>query len=437
MEFDLTVPQSRVFADQSRFRVLVAGRRFGKTFLSVLELCRAVWGKPDSLAWYVAPTYKQAKKITWRKLKQAVMPYVTRKPNETDLSVEIQGGGMIALCGAEEYDSLRGPGLDFVVFDEYADTDPLAWTEVIRPMLSDREGGALFIGTPKGFNHFYEMYAGASRSPGWSSFLFTTLDGGQVKPEEIEAARRDLNEKSFRQEYLASFENFEGRAYYAFDRNVHVKKTVYDRRLPICWSLDFNITPMCSVICQIRDKSDFSPITGHRRDCEIHVLDEIRLINSNTPEACQAFAERVEPYMQGQPLIVSVYGDATGKGKQHAVGGGGANSDWAVVRDFFANHRGQFKPSYKYRASNPLQRDRVAAMNGALRNGDGYSRMTVDPKCEHLVKDLEGVAWKQGVWRLDEDTDPMLTHLSDALGYLVMDEMGYQQSGGPRPTFIA
>jgi hypothetical protein len=133
MIVSLKPAQSSVFACTSRFRVLAAGRRFGKTYLGCTELCRAAWGK-NRLAWYVAPTYKQAKRIAWKPLKQMTRPFWASEPNETDLRIELTSGGTIALRGADNYDALRGDGLDFVVLDEYASMASAAWTECcVRP----------------------------------------------------------------------------------------------------------------------------------------------------------------------------------------------------------------------------------------------------------------------------------------------------------------
>src|SRR5712664_3718449 len=143
MIVSLKPAQSSVFACDSRFRVLAAGRRFGKTYLGCTELCRAAWGK-GRRAWYVAPTYKQGKRIAWNPLKQMTRKLWASPPNETDLRIELINGGTIALRGADNYDALRGDGLDFVVLDEYASMAPAAWTEVLRPALADKQGGALF-----------------------------------------------------------------------------------------------------------------------------------------------------------------------------------------------------------------------------------------------------------------------------------------------------
>src|SRR5258706_15659309 len=111
-----------------------------------------------------------------------------RKPNETDLTIELVSGGTISLRGADNYDSLRGDGLDFLVLDEYASIAPEAWTEVLRPALADKQGRALFIGTPRGHNHFYDLYDSAKNQAQWAAFQFTTAQGGNVVAEEFENA---------------------------------------------------------------------------------------------------------------------------------------------------------------------------------------------------------------------------------------------------------
>jgi hypothetical protein len=218
---DLTRPQSRIFTNTSRFRVVVAGRRFGKTFLSVAELMRQAATKDDANVWYVAPTYRAAKDIAWDMLKTIIDPSLIFKTNESELSIKLINGSTISLKGAEKPDNLRGRSLDFVVMDEFADMRPETWSEVLRASLSDRQGGCLFIGTPKGRNHFYDLWT--QDYDDWQSFQYTTLDGGNVPDYEIEAAKRDLDERTFKQEYEAAFVNYSGIIYYNFDRKDSVK----------------------------------------------------------------------------------------------------------------------------------------------------------------------------------------------------------------------
>jgi phage terminase large subunit len=190
----LSKAQDTIAESTTRFRVVVAGRRFGKTHLAIRELCFYA-KEPDREVWYVAPTYRQSKQIVWRKLKHKLQDLRwTKRVNESELSITLKNGSTIALKGADNADSLRGVGLDFLVMDEFADIDPEAWYEVLRPTLADKQGGALFIGTPKGIGNWsHDLYQMPLENPdSWASFQFTTVDGGNVKPEEIEAARRDI-----------------------------------------------------------------------------------------------------------------------------------------------------------------------------------------------------------------------------------------------------
>jgi len=146
----LSLAQKTIADSPARFKVAICGRRFGKTHLAIRELCRAA-SVPNSEAWFVAPTYRQAKQIVWRKLKHRLQDLRwVRKINESELTIYLKNNSVISLKGADNADSLRGVGLDFLVMDEFADIDPEAWYEVLRPTLADRQGSAMFIGTPKG-----------------------------------------------------------------------------------------------------------------------------------------------------------------------------------------------------------------------------------------------------------------------------------------------
>jgi len=419
--------------------VVVAGRRFGKTFLAVPELLRMAWG-PDREAWYVAPTYRQAKQIVWRKLKRLAAPWTAGKPNESDLSIDLRWGSRIALRGADNYDSLRGVGLNGLVLDEYADIAEEAWTEALRPMLSDRLGSALFIGTPKGRNHFFRLYQKARAAEDWGAYQFTTLDGGNVLPSEIEAAREDLDERTFRQEYEASFENlFAGVAYYCFAPGIHAaKKIEYDPHFPLCWSLDFNIDPACSVIGQVIDTTTRDQAMLGRQTSEIRILDELVLPDTRTIEACDAFLKRITErgwLKEGRTLTVYVFGDATGASGHSSS----LKTDWQTVREFL-QHVPEIKAAFYVPQANPPVRDRITAVNSTLRSQSGEARMKIDPRCRELQKDFEAVCWKRDAAgnALNDiaKNDPKRTHISDALGYLVWHYRPLREWGGPRSTVI-
>jgi hypothetical protein len=226
----------------SRFRTLVCGRRWGKTIFAINELIK--WAMSDKGDyWYVAPTYRQAKLIAWVKLKYYAVAPIVRKINEADLLITFKNGSTIRLLGADNEDSLRGVGLKGVVLDEFADMKEIVWETVIRPMLTDYAGKAIFLGTPKGkINPLYEKFIRDIKyrddnylniegnhievDSNYSSFRFMTSDNPYISAADVEEARRELAPQYFRQEYEASFENYTGIIYKEFNTSKHVIKDI-------------------------------------------------------------------------------------------------------------------------------------------------------------------------------------------------------------------
>ena len=184
--------QGQVFNAEERFRVLVAGRRFGKSYLSCVELLKGAIAKPGETYFYCAPTYRMAKDIAWKTLKKLVPKQWVKSKNETDLKLELVNESTIELKGTENAMALRGRSLSGVVLDEAAFMDRAVWSEVIRPALADKQGWALFISTPDGTaSWFYDLwcYVPEDESGDWKRWSFTTIEGGNVPSTEVEAAR--------------------------------------------------------------------------------------------------------------------------------------------------------------------------------------------------------------------------------------------------------
>ena len=200
--------QLEVHNSDARFKVLSAGRRWGKTRLGVNECLDAA--SKGGRAWWVSPSYKTGE-VGWRPLRQIARKIPNAEVRLVDRMVTLPGGGFVAVRSADNPDSLRGEGLDFVVMDECAFMQREAWTEAIRPALSDRLGKALFISTPKGRNWFWESYQrGINGEEGWQSWTFPTVNNPYIQASEVEAAKRDLPEIIYRQEYLAEFVDDQG-----------------------------------------------------------------------------------------------------------------------------------------------------------------------------------------------------------------------------------
>lgn len=198
--------QLAIHRSTARFRVCACGRRFGKSRLAVLECLEvAAAGKR---AWWLAPTYKMTN-VGWRPLQNLTRNIPGATISLSEKTITLPGGGEVSIRSADNPNSLRGEGLDFVVMDEAAFIDPDVWPQAIRPALSDRAGRALFISTPRGRNWFWDAYRRAGED-GWQSFTYPTSANPYIPPEEIAAAQKDLPELIFRQEYLADFVDLSG-----------------------------------------------------------------------------------------------------------------------------------------------------------------------------------------------------------------------------------
>ena len=236
--------QKEVAIDKHRFRVVCAGRRWGKSVLSQLIVLK--WATENKgLYWIVSPTYRQGKQIHWRGLQQIVPQRWIEKKNEVELSITLKNGSIIELKGAENPDALRGVKLRGLVIDEIASIRnwDWLWSEVLRPTLTDYEAPSLFISTPKGYNHFYELYKRGRSDEVYKSWKFTSYDNPFINSEEIDNAKKELTENAFYQEYMADFRKYTGLVYKDFQREVHV---IEPFNIPGEWSiyrgLDFGST---------------------------------------------------------------------------------------------------------------------------------------------------------------------------------------------------
>jgi hypothetical protein len=387
--------QAEVYLDKSRFKVMVCGRRFGKTVLCLIEILSQALGKPNQVIWYVAPTYKQAKRLMWDELKKQVPEKFVKKTYEVELRMILKNGSEISLFGVDKPDGLRGSKLDLLCMDEYQDFRPGIFEMVLYPTLADKRGRVVVAGTPKSYNLLYELYARGIddvwKKRGWRSWSFKTLDNPFIPKDEIENARLNLDPKSFAQEFEASFETMSGKVYYAFDRKLHASKVLrFNPRLPIWIGQDFNIDPMSSVIIQ--------PQTNG----ELWVVDELFLPNTSTHELAEEIEKKFwRPELKAR---VEIYPDPAGASRGHTRG----ESDIDILRQM------GFRKCY-HRKKHPRVADRVNAVNRLLLTAGGTSRLRISSNCYELIKSLEQTIYKEGTREVNKKLG--VEHMSDALGY--------------------
>lgn len=386
----LSKAQKEVFTSEARFRVLITGRRFGKTFLALNELAKFS-RYPKKVVWYIAPTYRMCKDIMLDPLVEKMTKHKwISKVNYSDLTITLRNKSRIQLRSSENFNALRGVGLDFICVDEFSDVDERAWFEVLRPTLSDKskEGSALFLGTPRGYGNWsYNLFTKQETDKNWKSFKFTTLEGGQVSANEIEQAKQDLDERTFKQEYLSDFVNYSGAIYYNFNREENVIDQYTPTNNSIHIGIDFNLDPMSAVVSEVKQDN-------------LYVYDEIVIYSSNTDE----LVEEINNRYSGKHIFV--YPDPASKQRKTSAGG---RTDLSILKNAGYNVR--------VRNSHPLVRDRINSVNTKLKNAKGVRTLFIANNCKNVIKSIERQIYKEGTSLPDKENN--YDHMNDALGYLV------------------
>jgi hypothetical protein len=344
---------------------------------------------PNKRIMYLAVTHRQAKTVIWDDLKaQLIERKWVKKINESEMQIWLVNGSTITVRSAETKDALRGGKYDFLVLDEVADMDKDVWFSILRPTLSDRRGHALFIGTPKGLgNWFFDLWNNAKSSNDWASWQYTTLQGGNVPPEEIEAARQDLDAKTFEQEYEAQFVNYAGVIFYAYTEDNIEDHPGLQQGEPIHIGCDFNTSPITAA-CATRTEDG------------LHFFDEISIYGSNTNELADEIRRRF-----GYGRTIFVYPDASGGRKQTSSGG---FSDHIILQN------AGFKVVVD--SINPPVSESIASVNALLCSSTGDRRLQIDKSCRQIRESMLKYVYKEGTRQPDKDNG--FDHMADCVRYI-------------------
>lgn len=332
MQVQLSKWQTKVYDDPHRFKVIICGRRAGKTTLSALKIIDFAINHPKSNTWYVSPSYVQSEQIMWRLITNYLPKQAILRKNDTKLRIELKNGSYIELKGADtEPDRLRGVKIDFLVLDEIDSFRnwKIVWEEVLRPTLMDSKGHAMFIGTPKGYRHLFELYNKQISDSDYISYKFTSYDNPFLPLDEIDKAKKETDEDTFAQEYLAEFKKYTGLVYKEFSREKHV---VPPFEIPVSWTryrmIDFGfVHPTAVVFMAIDEKGG------------LVVYDLIYQAGLSTPELANLIAQR----SVGQSFVLTI-GDSAAASDISELGSygiavfgvkkesGDRDVDWATFR---------------------------------------------------------------------------------------------------------
>ena len=389
MKWTIDASRRAILKDSARYKVVCSGRRWGKSFFSIIWLLHTPL-QSNERRWVIFPTYRQAKMVSWNLLKRL---FAGKKVsiNETELSITLSNGAKIELKGADKPDSLRGVSVTKVVLDEYSYMKENVWAEIIQPTLAETKGTALFVGTPKSVqNHFYDLFVkGQSNDSDYKSWQFTTLEGGFISEDEVEKAKKNLDKRTFEQEYLASFLTAANRVAYNFSRDIDCK--VMETTSRMFWGVDFGLASYMTAILMCENTAG-----------EVYVFDEIGLQNSNTFE----LARKMQEKGPGLP----VYPDPAGKARTS----NSTKSDHNILQE------AGFTVIAK--KANPTQKDRMNALNRMLEDASGKHKLFINPKCKNTIRDLELCTLDNGQILKTET----LSHFVDGLMYPIEYRYGFK-----------
>ena len=422
-----------LFNCKKRFILADAGRRSGKTEVGGkrLAIVRSLEfdSHTDGRFLFTAPTRQQAKDIYWKDLKAFVPKKFVRRKSESELFIETKWGTRLQVEGMDRPERAEGPPLDGIVLDEFANMKADVWTDHVRPALSTigRLGWAIFVSVPEGRNHQFHLRASAMKDiaekgdlSSWALFHWKSSE--VIDPAEVQAARDELDELTYLQEYEGSYVNFTGLAYHPFNRNVHARERVlYNPRRPLIFCFDFNRSPGICVVAQIQDYHTLEPF--HRPEVArsiVAVIGEVHIPSGSTTSAvCRRLILDWNETTQHEGDVF-IYGDATGGAKKSSSNDG---SDWDIVRAEFRSVSA-WNIRDRVKRSNPTERARVNAVNSMLLSTSGIVRTLLDPvKAPRTIEDFEAVVVLEGgSGEIDKDHDEKHTHLTDGFGYFIESE---------------
>lgn len=386
-----------------RFPVVPAGRRSGKTERAKRFVAKEAMRNAGEKYFIAAPTRDQVKKIYWQDMKLLCLCSIqTKAPSETDLIIYLNNGTEIHLIGLDKPERIEGILWTGGVIDEIADVKEGAWESNIRPALDtynptrpDYLAWCWLIGVPDGLNHFYDMaeYAESANDADWKLFHWKSAD--ILPAKTIEAAKRQMSLKQYKQEYEASFETATGRIYEDYGKDNLTTETILPHE-QLMWMHDQNYTPLSSAV-------------GVRRKNALYLLDEIIL---NSAVSRQSAEEFVEKYKAHKNRHVVIYGDPAGRaGEKH-----GQQSAYTEIESVLRMNGWTFTRKVKH--AHPAIKDRQNQVRAKIKNAAGEVSLYVNVvKAPYCHKGLGTVQLKKGSSFIEEEGE--FQHITTAIGYCV------------------
>ncbi len=435
----------------------------GKTLALATMALLMAYQNPGRSGVVGAPTYPMLRDATlvaiMDRLAHFQVPFIM---NRSEMKMYLpEKKSTILFRATSHFDRLRGQNIAWFGLDELTYGPEEAFMQLqarLRdPLAKNRVGFAVW--TPKGFDWVWKRFVSSERPNNYHAIRARPFENSHLPEGFYQNLWKSYSPQFGKQEVLGEYLNiFSGRAYQQFDRDKNVwpitkpnKRLVwrdckYTPTRPLLWALDFNINPAASVLAQTITRvtgeriavSDISG--GNAADVQLNVLDELFLENRTTYEVCDEFLARIEQLREAhgqERIMVYVYGDPAGVARHSNAN----KTDWQIIKDFFKQHENKMQASFRVRTAHPLVKDRVNTVNWACNSATGVRRLLINKRCKNLIADLEQVSWKANqagviLPQLDQDKDPMRTHITDALGYMIEREWPMRPTAGLQPGTI-
>lgn len=391
-----------------RFVAMIAGIRGGKTVAGAREAVRQAWNaEGKGVFGIIAPTYNMLDRTTWAEFREAARPLIAHDIDSKKIII-LKNGRRVHGHSAENPDRIRNE--TFIGFwgDEMREAKNFKalWNILMGRVLSTN-GRGFITSSPNSYDDIHDIFV-ANRKEGYGMVHFPTYTNTFINKDAIDELAGNYDQKFADQEIQGNFVIFEGTVYYAFNRKDNAgelafKLAQYDPDKPLCLCCDFNIDPMAWPIAQVH-------INEVSKLPEVRVIDEIFIRNTNTIQCCEEFKSRYPNHNSG--LIL--YGDATGEARHTDSN----VTNWRIIE----NELGKYGITKRVPLKNPAERDRINSVNGMICNSRKQRRIQINPNCKKLIGDLEQVSFKEGSTQIDKGRNLLLTHASDALGYMCEKE---------------
>lgn len=402
--YEPTEVQMNLHNDPHRYKVVIFGRRSGKSTYSLNEAIKVCLQKNGAKVWIVAPTFMQAKDIYWRDtnmVNKFIVPEVVKKMNDSEMLVQFINGSILQFKGSENKDALVGSGLDLVILDECAKMREIEdiWENKLTPALSDKNGKAIFITTPQGYDYIYHLYEEGQKKTGeWKSWRIPTWESKvpwvltKVGQAEIERLRNDMNEDAFMQEYGADFRTHTGLVFKEFDRKIHVKDFEVSETMMLEAGIDFGFTNPTAVIFTYWDNDE-----------NLYIIDEYYEAGKSLADS----AGRILAIRFKYPnSLRAVWGD----------------SENPQIISEYAKFQLYISAVIKTRDSITIGIDKIR--NLLKKNPvTNKPKLFVHPRCKNMIMEFERYRWKERQADLNfKDTpEAAYDHLVDALRYVILN----------------